>query len=1249
MNAHSNAVRTILPLLVCAALLLVMPGAASAQRTCSTPPGGEIACTYNGVTFTMEDVRKFAPEVQFHFAERFFPASIDAILANATLKMLDSDVFAPTQQQLADAPADSFLSISVGLRHGWAPAPMYVAVQVAASRQWVDLHYVMLYPYNGPQTYRALRWLTEFNFYAEALGEHEGDLETITVRVTPDFADVLSVRYGSRGDRYFSPAQVTFTRDANDNATQHPIAAVALHSHVPWNPSAYNPQDWEYLTQVEGIGGAIDIIGSALPGRASMYRCCGWRPWEPGSLRLIGLDENGDPVNEEVWAKFAGRLGATQENALDNHAIYGIGLGFLGDPEDLPNADYLYARIMLDSATVVGALFGTTTFEDTGDSYTGKGAYAPGARDWIRPPVRQTVYLRSRVVNSHIAGGFFNLFLTAADSGGATVNSRSAFCTASQLWDVSTWPASNDGKAGWAGVALTNRASGNLLEHTGYRSPVAVTAPAEVSNITGNTVWSIGERESFVVDPNQSPDLADGYAFSAFRPASDTESNLNVFTADDFRADPGTTVGVWDWGVCGYPYLSFPVGFPAGCPNNIWRFESAESCPAPAPPTSTVEIAGYLQNGWYISNPTTVLVTGSASATAIRYRADNNPLASAPGRNLSVPIFGDGEHSFSFGASGIAGILELPMHQVFFKIDSTGPTISATRSPAFGNGFGWNNTPVTVTFTCADASSGIQFCQPAATVSAEGAGWVVFGNALDRVGWHNQATVIGINIDRTPPAVTLAIVPPPNALGWSKTPITVTTHATDALSGINFQTTPTYNFSGEGFFSVFASAVDKAGNFQDLHQFVGVDRTPPVLNAVVTPSPNAAGWNKTPVTVIPSAFDTFSGIDFANQAPPQTVNVDTAGLSVITKAKDRADNESSVTTVVRIDRIPPVVTASVTPSANALGWINAPATVSVVATDALSGIAFVSEPQVVSADADGFSVVGAAKDRADNESSVTTVVRLDQTPPSIAAVVVPSPNAQGWNNTPVIVSVLASDALSGIASTSGPVAVNGDVAGYSVVGTAMDKAGNVSVVGTTINIDHVAPELYLEFDADNDDVALFARDAASGVTPSALTPASAVERCNESDWGGGGHDDDDADDEDESNPCHGQKKGERRTYSVPDNAGNLIEVVVDVLIHHDHVRARFVSIGYNGAVAAPVRRNIAEFKTHGGASKPLDVDQKVRLWFDEFTDHVNAKFEEKKGTTTIKSVRSGQSTNTVRSGRVFLRLATATGLLTIEY
>jgi len=95
-------------------------------------------------------------------------------------------------------------------------------------------------------------------------------------------------------------------------------------------------------------------------------------------------------------------------------------------------------------------------------------------------------------------------------------------------------------------------------------------------------------------------------------------------------------------------------------------------------------------------------------------------------------------------------------------------------------------------------------------------------------------------------------------------------------------------------------------------------------------------------------------------------------------------------------------------------------------------------------------------------SSKSVTIKRDATPPTIAfGSLTPGANANGWNNTDVVVSFNGSDTLSGITSCSTPVTLSSEGAGQSAAGTCADKAGNVSALATAsgINIDKTVPTL----------------------------------------------------------------------------------------------------------------------------------------------------------------------------------------------
>src|SRR5207237_1192940 len=76
---------------------------------------------------------------------------------------------------------------------------------------------------------------------------------------------------------------------------------------------------------------------------------------------------------------------------------------------------------------------------------------------------------------------------------------------------------------------------------------------------------------------------------------------------------------------------------------------------------------------------------------------------------------------------------------VTVKIAKTPPKITATALPA-ANSNGWNNSNVTVRFTCTPTTAPVATCPQAQTVSTDGAAQTVSGTAVDVAGNTNSAS-----------------------------------------------------------------------------------------------------------------------------------------------------------------------------------------------------------------------------------------------------------------------------------------------------------------------------------------------------------------------------------------------------------------------------------------------------------------------------------------------------------------------------
>lgn len=112
--------------------------------------------------------------------------------------------------------------------------------------------------------------------------------------------------------------------------------------------------------------------------------------------------------------------------------------------------------------------------------------------------------------------------------------------------------------------------------------------------------------------------------------------------------------------------------------------------------------------------------------------------------------------------------------------DSTPPTITASLSQQ-PNAAGWSNQPVTVTFTCSDADSGVAICPAPVTVSQDTAGTVVSGTATDNAGNTASASVT-VKLDQTPPTVSNLKLSPNLILLAGN--VNISANASDTLSGI---------------------------------------------------------------------------------------------------------------------------------------------------------------------------------------------------------------------------------------------------------------------------------------------------------------------------------------------------------------------------------------------------------------------------------------------------------------------------------
>ncbi len=263
------------------------------------------------------------------------------------------------------------------------------------------------------------------------------------------------------------------------------------------------------------------------------------------------------------------------------------------------------------------------------------------------------------------------------------------------------------------------------------------------------------------------------------------------------------------------------------------------------PPVTTASMRpGPNANGWTSSDVRIDLhatdEAGGSGVKDIHYTLTNGTTSATrvvSGDSAAVLVALEGTNSLDYFATDNANNAET-VHHLVVRIDRTPPTITGSRSPA-PNANGWNNTDVTVSFSCSDALSGIASCPGPTTLSAEGANQSVTGTALDLADNPGSATVSAINIDKTTPVTTATQMPPPNANGWNRTPVSVTLTASDNLSGVartEFNLdgagwgpyAGTIAITGEGIHALRYRSRDRADNLESARMLtVQIDLTPP--------------------------------------------------------------------------------------------------------------------------------------------------------------------------------------------------------------------------------------------------------------------------------------------------------------------------------------------------------------------------------------------------------------------------------------
>ena len=516
----------------------------------------------------MNVISNYAPTVGLHYWEPYLPCSIDYILAHCSVvhgqpsdavgHLSDGTVVLthPTQQQLFQIATNDpggtnyYLSIESSARTGGPPTntappydssvltnvPMYVSVQVPPDQSFVDLNFYFIYAYNGAQTIRGLEPSRHFNAQLPNLAEHEGDIEGVSVRISPDFQKIIFVRFEAHGDSsYYAPNDVLFDGS-------HPRVSCALNSHSSYNPMGLNANDWIVLKDIGGLSEGVDVINDGAL----------WRPFLYTNLVVVGLDTNNQPINGQLWAAFAGRIGVHQLNSFQS--ADGVGGGLDVDQQAWANASGDASEAYLNYEL---AQSGFTEYDpdNIGVGPQGLGSRASIIEDKPTYSIPET----SGELFSQAGNNLVLSINPGNPTGPLILASYDPSLPAAQQWRRQEW----DSYFGTRYVYI-NQQSGLAMYATGVQG-AAITQTAALSS---SNFWMLGGDE--------------GNDFHAVQWANDTSQNLNVPGNGPYNAGSGLVT--WSWG--------------GGAPNEVWKFV----VPHPAQTAGRIEAAAtYNGTNLYLS------------------------------------------------------------------------------------------------------------------------------------------------------------------------------------------------------------------------------------------------------------------------------------------------------------------------------------------------------------------------------------------------------------------------------------------------------------------------------------------------------------------------------------------------------------------------------------------------------------------------------------------------------------------------
>ena len=395
--------------------------------------------------------------------------------------------------------------------------------------------------------------------------------------------------------------------------------------------------------------------------------------------------------------------------------------------------------------------------------------------------------------------------------------------------------------------------------------------------------------------------------------------------------------------------------------------------------------------------------------------------------------------------------------------DSTPPVISYTLD-ATPTEHGWFAGPVAIDWSVTDPESPVVTTGCADAVQAEETDGHTFTCSARSAGGQAGPVAVTVKVDRTAPSVAPTVSGPTGANGWYTGDALLHWDVSDTLSGlVDENACPDVPITTDQPETTYGCTVeDRAGHRTTVTTTVKRDASAPLVSRTVTGTAGAHGWYTSPVDVDWTVSEGTSTPVTTTGCDDTTV-LDTPGTTLSCVATNDAGLSVTGEPVeLKVDTVPPVVSAQVAGDLGDNGWYVGPVTVDWQVTEDGSGV---TEPCASAAQQDdttGTEHTCTVTDEAGNTSApVSVTVRKDTTAPVVTHTVTGTPGDDGWFTSDVDVDFSVDDATSGVASSTGcdPEPLTVDTAGATYTCSATDAAGNTASDEATVKRDAHAPEV----------------------------------------------------------------------------------------------------------------------------------------------------------------------------------------------